>query len=222
MALALKGVDHRIVNCNLPSQVKRYNPRGRVPVLRWDGRTVADSSDILTFLDERVPDPPLLPDDPRERAQALMLEDWADENLYFYGVWLRWVDPEGIARLKRHMLSRMPVPFRWLAPWIGQREVRKRLAGQGLGRKEPEAIRREFEEALDRLAALLGDRPWLVGDRLSRADLAVAACIDQYRLEDLTPWARGRIDAHPGLLAWVRRVHAIVPNPADPQATAPR
>src|SRR3954470_12054923 len=65
--------------------------RGRVitmPVVVMDGRTFADSTDIIAALEERSPERPLYPSDPAERERALALEDWFDENVGSYA--RRW------------------------------------------------------------------------------------------------------------------------------------
>lgn len=217
MTLTVKGLDYEIKNCNLPSQVKRYNPRGRVPIVLIDDEpALVDSSDIVTALDGRFPDPPLEPDGERPRAQARMLEDWADEVLYFYGIWLRWCEPDNFARLKSKVIHRLPIPFRWFAAPIALREVRARVKGQGVGVKDPSTVRRELSEAFGNLESLLEGRSFLVGDRLSRADIAVAACLDQYRIPELTPETRAETDALPRLSAWLQRVHEVAPNVAEP------
>jgi glutathione S-transferase len=54
------------------------NPRAEVPVL-VDGETrIFDSTIILEYIEERFPDPPLLPRDPAARATARMIEDVCD------------------------------------------------------------------------------------------------------------------------------------------------
>jgi glutathione S-transferase len=52
-----------------------------MPVLVADGQRIADSTDIIAWLEERFPDRPLYPADPGDRTRALELEDWFDENL---------------------------------------------------------------------------------------------------------------------------------------------
>jgi glutathione S-transferase len=52
-----------------------------VPVLDHDGRVVSDSLQILRYLDEQWPQPPLLPSDPVEAARVAIFLDWFD------GVW---------------------------------------------------------------------------------------------------------------------------------------
>src|SRR5918912_4593789 len=52
-----------------------------VPVLTIDGRAIGDSTAVIAELERRFPDPPLYPEDPADRARALELEDYFDEEL---------------------------------------------------------------------------------------------------------------------------------------------
>jgi glutathione S-transferase/RNA polymerase-associated protein len=56
------------------------SPRGEVPALIDGGVTVFDSTVILEYIEERWPDPPLLPAEPAERARVRMLEDVMDTH----------------------------------------------------------------------------------------------------------------------------------------------
>ncbi len=51
-----------------------------VPGARMDGERMVGSRKIMRRLDEMVPDPPLLPADPGERAKVLEAERWGDEE----------------------------------------------------------------------------------------------------------------------------------------------
>src|SRR5215218_1467786 len=55
-------------------------PTITMPVLVMDGRTIPDSTAIIAALEEAFPERPLYPADPQERARALALEEWADED----------------------------------------------------------------------------------------------------------------------------------------------
>ena len=46
------------------------SPRGKVPYIEVDGRTLAESSAICEYVEEAYPDKPLLPQDPFERAKV--------------------------------------------------------------------------------------------------------------------------------------------------------
>ena len=53
-----------------PAWLYELNPVGRVPVLESDGWALPESVVINEFLEERYPEPPLLPADPEARAAA--------------------------------------------------------------------------------------------------------------------------------------------------------
>jgi glutathione S-transferase len=77
IVLAEKGIDYEVVEIDLddrPSWLYEKNPTGRVPVVEEDdGRPLAESAVIMEFLEERYPEPPLLPADPADRAAVRLL-----------------------------------------------------------------------------------------------------------------------------------------------------
>ncbi|MBM5804339.1 MAG: glutathione S-transferase family protein, partial [Cyanobacteria bacterium K_DeepCast_35m_m2_155] len=84
LVLAAKGLSYDVVEVTpAVGQVALFRLSGQrqVPVL-VDGETVvADSTAIALHLEQRHPQPALLPADPQLRAQVLLLEDWADTAL---------------------------------------------------------------------------------------------------------------------------------------------
>ncbi|HEY1318144.1 MAG TPA: glutathione S-transferase family protein [Gaiella sp.] len=85
IVLAEKGVLYNTVTIDLedrPAWVIELNPPdGRVPILEEDGWLLPESVVIDEYLEERYPDPPLLPEDPGERATARLLVFRFDETL---------------------------------------------------------------------------------------------------------------------------------------------
>jgi glutathione S-transferase len=72
IALAEKGFDYEPVEIDLdnrPGWIYELNPTGKVPVLD-DGFVLPESAVIMEYLDDRYPEQPLLPDDPKSRALA--------------------------------------------------------------------------------------------------------------------------------------------------------
>lgn len=76
IALALKGLDVRQWPVNLlqgeqnQPAYRALNPQGRVPALRSDeGELLIQSPAIIEYLEERYPQPPLLPAEPLARAR---------------------------------------------------------------------------------------------------------------------------------------------------------
>jgi len=77
IVLAEKGVPYETVTVDLAVRsawLYEHNPPdGRVPVLEDDGWILPESVVIDEYLEERYPEPPLLSDDPAERAAARLL-----------------------------------------------------------------------------------------------------------------------------------------------------
>ncbi len=65
------------------SAVRRVSGQDLVPVIEDGATVVQDSMEIVRYLEERYPDPPLYPRDPARRAEMLVFIDW------FNRVWKR-------------------------------------------------------------------------------------------------------------------------------------
>jgi glutathione S-transferase len=71
IALAEKGIPYEPVAIDLsdrPAWIYEKNPAGRVPVLEEDTLVLPESVVIMEYLEERYPEPALLPADPAQRA----------------------------------------------------------------------------------------------------------------------------------------------------------
>lgn len=55
----------------------KLNPYGKIPVLVDDGKVLFESCIINEYLDEKYPDPPLMPKDPYLRGRGRVLIDYA-------------------------------------------------------------------------------------------------------------------------------------------------
>jgi RNA polymerase-associated protein len=93
IVLAEKQIEYETVEIDLdhrPAWLVDLNPpSGRVPVLEEDGLVLPESAVLMEFLEERYPEPALLPVDPAERALARLaiqrFDDFGDPyyDLYF-------------------------------------------------------------------------------------------------------------------------------------------
>jgi len=78
IAFALKGLRPDFAPVHLSKDggeqkkldYRALNPQALVPVLQVDGAVLTQSPAILEWLDETHPEPPLLPDDPLEKARV--------------------------------------------------------------------------------------------------------------------------------------------------------
>lgn len=90
IALDLKGVDYEvdpIVPFYGTDEFTKLSPLRRIPVLIDGDVVINDSTIICEYLDEKYPDPPLMPRSPAERAHARWMEEFADSRLGDLVIW---------------------------------------------------------------------------------------------------------------------------------------
>jgi glutathione S-transferase len=146
------------------------------PVLELEGKAIGDSSAILQLIEERWPEPRLIPENPLQRRRALRLEDYFDEELGPHirraVYWELLPYPNVVIPLFTDGASRRTKTL-LRAGFPVLRVGMKRF----MNIYEEPAMRSRDKciEALDTLEKELGDKEYLVGDRFSIADLTAAS-----------------------------------------------
>jgi glutathione S-transferase len=222
-ALDFKGVPHERREAPPllhPLYARRLGGGRTFPLLVLDGDVLGDSTAIVAALERRRPDPPLYPADPAQRARALELEDFFDEDA---GHEVRRVALDAARRDPEFAIAH-------LLPYAGplQRAVAKRvLAPAGFGvrryygaeRARLEHARERLGAALDRFQRELQPNGYLAGDGFSVADLTFAALIGSvagptgFPYQPADPRFRGLPEvrsllAERGVLPWVEEMYA--------------
>ncbi len=177
LLLARKGLEATIVEVT-PGlgqlELFRLSGQRQVPVLVDGGEVIADSTAIALHLEKVHPEPALLPADPIARARVLLLEDWADTALA-RGARLALLQAAAVDPVLRAALlpEATRAPLRDLVGALpgGLMGPATEAVGDLLGPCEV----RQLHRSLEQLALLVVERPYLEGDGLTLADLAVAA-----------------------------------------------
>jgi glutathione S-transferase len=182
------------------------NPKAVVPTLVHDGRVVPESTVICEYLDEAFPDRRIYPDDPWGRAEVRLWAKAVDEELHPACSALTYVVSH------RHTIRRAGVgsfeDFLAAGGSEGRaaRERKWHWIRQGLdapGVADQLAIYVAF---IRRMNDALDGRDWLVGDRLTMADIAMAPYVNRLAALALEPvWSGGRL---PRVAAWFARIRA--------------
>ena len=75
------GGERRVAGARRPSGLRLADFLGTVPALAADGRRISTNGQIARFLDDRQPEPPLLPADAGRRRAVEEVERWANDTL---------------------------------------------------------------------------------------------------------------------------------------------
>lgn len=173
-------------------EFREASPLRKMPALRDDDFTVADSSAIIQYLEARFPDPALIPTDARMRGRVIWFEEFSDTVLTTCG-----------------------------AKMFYNRVVLPRFFGKpGDEQAASDAECQEMPPLLDYLETVVPEPgEFLVGGKISLADIAVASPFPN--LEHMgcaRDHARHRrvyayvdsILSRPSFAAWVQRETAFL------------
>jgi glutathione S-transferase len=148
----------------------KINPKAVVPAMIHDGRTIIESTLICEYLDDVYPTPLLIPKDPYLRAQMRLWSKMVDEGLH-----------EGISEISFSAMFRQ----RLKNSTPEEREVRFRNIGDPrrrdrfkstyeFGAQSPfvlYAVAAYYKAFSSMEKALAGHGPWLLGEKLTLADI---------------------------------------------------
>jgi glutathione S-transferase len=143
----------------------RRNPAAKVPVLKIDGMTLAESAAICEYLEEVYPEVPLMPKDPVGRYEVRRLIGWFDDKFH------------------SEVTSKL----------VYER-VNKKVMKQGYpDSKNVKAGAQKIKYHLDYMAWLLDQRRWLAGDVMTLADFAAAAHLSSLDYISDVDWNRSEV-----------------------------
>ena len=147
---AEKGIELELVPVGIgdPNPAFRAaSPFGKMPALADGDYGLADSSAIIHYLEAKYPDPEMIPADPKSRGRTIWFDEFADTLLFACG---------------------------------GKMFFNRVVAPRFLGREGDLAVadaaeRDELPPLLEYLEGVIPDSGYLVDDRLTLADIAVAS-----------------------------------------------
>lgn len=147
------------------------SPFRKIPALQDGDFRLCDSSAIIAYLDALQPEPELIPADPQGRARTIWYDEFMDTILFDCG--------------RKMFFNRIVAPM---------------LTGKpGDLAAADKAEREELPPLLDYLEGVIPESGYLVADRLTLADIAVACPFVNFRHLGIVPDPA----THPKLAAWV-------------------
>jgi glutathione S-transferase len=203
--LKMSGQPYEVVAEMNPAK----GPKGKFPVLTHGARDIPDSEFIRQYLektfgvdfDEGLSD--------ADRATARAFARLLEERTYWTLVYSRWVDDTNWPAIRKHWFGGMPPVIRSLIPAMAQKQVKAALKGHGIGRHSAEEIYALGAQDMRDLAALLGDKPFMMGDKPTSLDAtAFSFLINIMDTPFLSPM-QDETQKHGNLRAYVDRCKAL-------------
>ncbi len=177
---------------------------GKLPVLDYDDQRIEDSTEIANFIEDRHPKPSLVPTHPALRARCHFLEEWADEVLYWYGIYeqRRITNSEMVNSV---YFVDLPESVQKLALERLDTEVEENLSRHGVGRYPVEKVKADVCRGLDALTTFIEADDYVAGPALSLADLALFGQFHR-RMAGTNPWLESEVESRPVVADWLQRI----------------
>jgi glutathione S-transferase len=202
MLLKLAGLSYREVQGN-PFK----GPHKLLPYIEDDGARIADSNLIRRHVERKYRHDFDAGLSREEKAAAWAVERMCEDHLYFAMLDMRWISTANFRNgLGRHMFGPIPAPVRPVVKFLLRRMNAKRLRGHGLGRLAGPEIAGLACRDVDALAALLGDKPFLMGATPCSADPFVFGIVTAILTPPLESPLRSAMQKHANLAAYRDRV----------------
>ena len=214
IVLNLKDVDwtsHHLDISKSENLNERYlgiNPRGLVPTLVVDGEVHIESNDVVSLLDARFPEPRLIPEG-REAEMAELLRHEDELHLDLRTISFRFTQPRGRAPKSEEVLADYRAGGSGTV--LGESDPNKRveidfwerIARDGITDAAIRVSAGRFRESFEDLDRRLEAAPYIMGERLSLADIAWFIYVNRlircgYPMQRL----------HPRLFAWFEPLRA--------------
>jgi glutathione S-transferase len=112
-----------------------------------------------------------------QRALAWTVERMIEDHIYWIMVHARWADEDNFAKGPAHFFDQAPEAMRETIRQQGRQNVISILHGQGIGRHSVEEIGDIAERSFAALAKILGDKPYLTGERPCGTDASLFGII---------------------------------------------
>jgi glutathione S-transferase len=184
------------------------HPGAVVPALVHDGRIILESTLICEYVDETFDGPALQPSDSYARYRMRSWTKAVDELLHPACAELTYIS------CHRHIINRLPpaereayfqrTPERSVkGAW---RERKRELVELGFAAPGVASQVRVYDAHLSRMEAALSQSPWLAGEALTLADIALAPYINRLAMLSMEQlWSNGR---RPRVEDWFDRMQS--------------
>ena len=152
-------------------------PKGKLPYIKDGAAVIADSTFIRQHLEWSYGIDFDAGYGPEERAFAWAVERMLEDHLGWAMLKYRWLDAASFAKGPAHFFDDAPEEMRDRLRAETLAEIRQRLHGHGIGRHADEDVLFLGSRSINSFSALLGEKPFLLGDTPCGTDATAFAML---------------------------------------------
>ena len=216
--LIKKRIDYVEVNPSHPHWNDHILPKVgyfTVPVLETpDGDVIADSTEIMEFLEPKFPNPPMLPEDKTLAALAYLIHSFGSEGLTKSAMYLRWNTSFENRLFARNEFERTLATHEQADGFAVAMRNYLPILGVGLDHGVDVAIETSIEQLYDALNAHFLKYPYILGGVPSLADYGLMGPLCAHHGRDVTSSNKMKNRA-PALYRWIETM--LRPPIVDPE-----
>jgi glutathione S-transferase len=184
------------------------SPKGQVPFIDDRAMRIADSTFIRGHLERTYGldfDEGL---DARGRAEAWALERMVENHLGWVVAYTRWLIPENFAKGPAHFFDNAPQDVRDQLRRDVLARVRENMRAVGIARHTDGEITALGARSLAALSVILGERPYLMGDRPCGIDATAFGILAGLMTPHFDSCLRRKAESFENLVLYVDRMMA--------------
>ena len=200
--LRMTGLDYQVEIMPDP----RKTPYGKLPIIEYKGEKVADSGNIIPFLEASFGinlDASL---NPQQKAISHTYTRMLEEHSYWGIVYGRWIDDDTWPQVREVWFGKMPPGIKQLFSGYLRKQVKRDAHGQGLSRHPREEVMRRLQQDIQAVAVQLGGKDYFLDGEPHNVDATVYAFLSNIGRARIDDGMAPLLDAHSNLVAYCERM----------------
>ncbi len=184
----------------------RKAPKGKMPYIVDDGKTITDSTLIRFHIEEKYGFDFEAGLSDEQKGIAWAVEKMLEDHVYWVLLNDRWCNIENFNIGARKFFDVAPAPIRSFIANMVRKKIVKASKAHGMGRHSDAEVHEFGRHAIASVASVLGDKPYLMGDKICGADATAFAFLESLGAKGFDTPMIDEVDAHENLRAYLDRM----------------
>lgn len=185
-------------------------PMGKMPFIRDESATIADSSFIIDHLIQKHKLSHLNHQSHEERTRFIMIKHLIEESLYFNLLHSRWIEGNNFESLKREFIPLFPKFLGGPALHLIRKNLIKQSRAQGIGRHSQNDINRISRDQIFSLNQALGEDDYFLGKRVSALDATAYSFLVTILKQPFESFLKTEVSKYPNLIRYTERMELLI------------